>query len=600
MAEELKDRKDMDPEYQWDLSKLYKDQEAWEKDLERAEALMNECGAFAGKLNNADNILAYLEKETELDRVISNIFAYASMKKSEDTRNPEALAMYSKAFGRYVQIMQVTSFAAPEILSLDSESLEKICSDPKLRDFSYNLVKLVRQKKHTLSAAEEKLLAGFSEVFDSPHQTYESLHDADMVFHKVRDKDGNEHELTGANYILFQSSDDRTLRENSFRSYYRSFYHHINTFASTYSGAVKAAVAEASARHYSSSREMFMADENIPASVYDGLIDSVRKHMPDMYRYVELRKKILGVDELHYYDIYAPLSKGLDKKYTYEDAKKMVLDAVAPLGSEYTGVVKQAFRDRWIDVYPNKGKQGGAYSEGTYDSLPYIMSNFVGDLESVSTIAHEMGHSMHTWFSNHAQLPQNSQYTIFVAEVASTVNENLLIEQLLQNETDPAERLALLNHYLEGFKGTVYRQTMFAEFEKQAHALAESGGAINAQSLNEIYGKLIKDYFGPELAHDDEVCLEWARIPHFYRPFYVYKYATSYSAAVAISENILKDPDYAGDYLNFLKLGGSEDPLDELKTAGVDLTTSAPVDRALDKFGKVLDEAFDLVEKMGI
>ena len=362
---------------------------------------------------------------------------------------------------------------------------------------------------------------------------------------------------------------------------------------------MKGAVAEARARHYDSSREMFMAGENIPVSVYDSLIEAVHDHMPAMYRYVALRKKMLGIEDLHYYDVYAPLVSGSDKKYTYEQAQEMVLEAVKPLGKEYGDIVRGAFRDNWIDVYPNKGKSGGAYSTGTYDSNPFILSNYTDNLESVSTIAHEMGHSMHSWFSHQAQPPQYADYTIFVAEVASTVNENLLTQLLLNNTTDPKERLALLNHYLEGFKGTVYRQTMFAEFEKGAHAMAERGEALTPAALNALYGGLVKDYFGPDLIMDEEVASEWARIPHFYNSFYVYKYATSYSAAVAISEAILNDGESAvTPYLEFLHMGGSQYPLDELRHAGVDLSTPDPVNRALDKFSEVLDEAEKLADEI--
>ena len=320
-----------------------------------------------------------------------------------------------------------------------------------------------------------------------------------------------------------------------------------------------------------------------------------------MHRYAELRKRILGLDELHYYDLYAPLTQGVDKRFTYEEAQKMVLAAVAPLGEQYQAVAKSGFEDRWIDVYPNKGKTGGAFSSGSYDSNPFILTNFTGTLDSVSTIAHEMGHSMHSWFSKNTQAFQNANYTLFVAEVASTVNENLMIEQLLKDCTDPRERLFLLNEYLEGFKGTVYRQTMFAEFEKKAHALAERGEALDPATLNAVYRELIEQYFGPALVIDDEVQYEWSRIPHFYRPFYVYVYATGYSTAVALSEGILRDGAPAvKKYLEFLSLGGSQYPLDELRHAGVDLTTPAPVETALEKFAAVLADAERTAAQLGL
>ena len=504
-----------------------------------------------------------------------------------------------RIYGKYVEAISATAFISPEILGLPEDTLRDIAADPVLAPYSFTMEKLLKRKPHTLTADQEQLLASFGEVFAAPQEIASNLQDADLVFEDCVDGNGEKHEVSDASYITLQMSEDRTLRKNSFEKYYKGYRQHINTFAATYSGSVKGAVAEARARHYDSSREMFMAGENIPVSVYDSLIEAVHDHMPAMYRYVALRKKMLGIEDLHYYDVYAPLVSGSDKKYTYEQAQEMVLEAVKPLGKEYGDIVRGAFRDNWIDVYPNKGKSGGAYSTGTYDSNPFILSNYTDNLESVSTIAHEMGHSMHSWFSHQAQPPQYADYTIFVAEVASTVNENLLTQLLLNNTTDPKERLALLNHYLEGFKGTVYRQTMFAEFEKGAHAMAERGEALTPAALNALYGGLVKDYFGPDLIMDEEVASEWARIPHFYNSFYVYKYATSYSAAVAISEAILNDGESAvTPYLEFLHMGGSQYPLDELRHAGVDLSTPDPVNRALDKFSEVLDEAEKLADEI--
>jgi oligoendopeptidase F len=599
MADILKERNEIEDVYKWDLTSLYADDAAWEKELDHLKELAARTAAWQGKLTEAKAVRGYFDDSTELERVLSDLFSYASLRKSEDTRDGKAQSLYARIYSEYVQAAQATAFADPEILLLPEEELHRIAEDPLLADYSYIMEKLIRQKAHTLSASEEKLLAGFGEVFAAPREAAASLQNADMVFASCRDKEGKETEVTGSNYILLQSSKDRTLRKNAFLSYYDGYRHHINTFAATYAGCVKKATAEAAARNFASSREMYTFREGVPETVYDNLIRAVRKFMPEMYRYVRLRKRLLGVDELHYYDLYAPLSDGGTKKYTYPEAKKMVLDAVRPLGEAYGNVVREGMEGGWIDVYPNKGKRGGAFSQGTYDSKPYILLNFVGTLDSVSTLAHEMGHSMHTWYANHAQLPQNAEYTIFVAEVASTVNENLLIEQLLANCTDPGERMALLNQYLEGFKGTVYRQTMFAEFEKEAHAMAERGEALSAEALNALYRRLIEDYFGPDLVVDDEVDLEWARIPHFYTPFYVYKYATSYSAAVALSEAVLREGAPAVEkYLEFLSMGGSRDPLEELKHAGVDLGTCAPIEAALEKFGRVLDEAEALADRI--
>ena len=593
MPEILKERSELDPQFQWDLTPMFESDAAWETALDSLDADIESLAAFAGKLTDAVTIGAYLDASTEVGRKVERLYCYASQRHDEDTRDDKAQSMYARIGSKYVKMAAALSFAQPEILSLPEETLTAIVNDPAVADYKFNLEDLLRGKPHTLTKAEEKLLASFGEVMSAPSEIYHNLEDADLLFDAVKDGSGETVEVTGSNFGPLEVSTDRTLRENAFHSYYKSYREHINTFAASYAGAIKAATAEARARHYESSRAMSMAGENVPGQVYDNLVATVRKHLPDMYRYVALRKRILGVDELHYYDVYAPLTKGVSAHYTYDQAKQMVLDAVAPLGEEYGTIVRKGFAERWIDVFPNKGKSGGAYSGGSYDSNPYIMCNFTGTLDSVSTIAHEMGHSMHSWFSRHTQPAQYADYTLFVAEVASTVNENLLIEHLLaEKNQDPATRLALLNQYLENFKGTVYRQTMFAEFERDAHAMAERGEALNPAALNNLYKKLIVDYFGPELVVDDEVQYEWARIPHFYRPFYVYKYATGYSTAVALSEGILKNGEPAvKKYLEFLHMGGSAYPLDELRHAGVDLTTPAPVDAALDKFGRILDEA---------
>ena len=599
MPEALKERDQIQEQYKWDLTRMYADDAAWEKAMAEYEASIPALAGYAGSLNTAAGLRKWFDVLTQSERTLSNLYCYASLRRSEDTRAEAAQKMYAKANATYVAYQSAVAFAQPEILSLPEDALKAMAEDAELEPYRFLVQDLLRRKPHTLSAAEEQLLAGFGELLGAPGEIADNLQDADMVFEPVKDSQGNTVEVTGSNYILLQSSNDRTLRENAFRSYYKGYRQHINTFAATYAADIKAAVAEAKARHYESSRAMSMAGENIPASVYDNLVTTVRAHLPAMYRYVALRKKILGVDELHYYDVYASLMADNDTRYTYEQAQQMVLDAVSPLGTDYVEQVKKAFATRWIDVYPNRGKSGGAYSSGSYDSDPYIMTNFTGTLDSVSTIAHEMGHSMHTWHSNHAQPAQYANYTLFVAEVASTVNENLMIEQLLKKEQEPHARLALLNQYLENFKGTVYRQTMFAEFEREAHAMAERGEALNPAALNALYRQLIVDYFGPDLVVDDEVQYEWARIPHFYRNFYVYKYATGYSTAVALSEGILNEGAPAVKrYREFLSMGGSAYPLDELRHAGVDLTTPAPVDAALKKFEAILDDAEATLAKL--
>ena len=607
MAAELRERKEMDPAFMWDLTSLYRDDEDWEAAFSQLSDKVDAVAAFDGKIAQTDNdaaaaahcIRALLEAETELDLLLSDLFAYANLRRSEDTRAPQAQKMYARIYAKYVEAVTRTAFVQPQILSLSEQTLRSAVEKDELAPYRFVMEKLLRQKPHTLSEKEEALLARFGEVFAAPGQIADNLQDADMVFDSVRDSRGQEHELTGSNYILLQTSPDRTLRENAFRSFYKGYRQHINTFAATYAGAVKAAAAEAQVRGYASSRAMSMAGENIPVEVYDTLIETVRAHLPAMYAYAELRKKLLSLDELHYYDLYTPLTGSSGRQYTYEQAQEMVLEAVRPLGDNYSKIVREGFSSRWIDVYPNRGKSGGAFSSGTYHSNPYIMTNFTGTLDSVSTIAHEMGHSMHTWHSNHTQPPHYAEYTLFVAEVASTVNENLLVEYLLRTERDPRERLALLNQYLENFKGTVFRQVMFAEFEKTAHEMAERGEALDPGSLNALYAGLVRDYFGPVLTMDDEVQYEWARIPHFYRPFYVYKYATGYTSAVALSEAVRTGgPQAVARYLEFLSMGGSADPLDELRHAGVDLASPAPVHAALQKFEKVLAQAQELAAEI--
>lgn len=595
----LKERSELDARYKWDLSAMFADDAAWETAFAKMDADIDAVAAFAGKLHDADTLKAYLDAQTDLQRKLECLYCYASQRHDEDTRAEDAQSMYARVSSKYVKLVTALSFFQPELLGLPEEQLNALVNAPAVADYKFLLQDLLRSKPHTLSQSEEKLLASFGEVMQAPSEAYKSLDDADMVFESAQNAAGEDVEVTGSGFVPLQMTNDRVLRENAFRSFYKGYRQHINTFAATYAGAVKAAVAEANARHYESSRAMSMAGENVPAEVYDNLVATVRKHMPAMHRYVRLRKKMLGVDELHFYDVYAPLVGNLNKTYSYETAQEMVLKAVAPLGEDYAETVRKAYAERWIDVYPNRGKRGGAYSGGCYDSKPYILLNFSGTLDSVSTLAHEMGHTMHSWRSRQAQPAQYAYYTLFVAEVASTVNENLLIEQLLQNENDPQTRLYLLNQYLENFKGTVYRQTMFAEFEREAHAMVERGEALNAAALNSLYKRLVTDYFGEDMVIDDEIQYEWARIPHFYRPFYVYKYATGYSTAVALSEGILKEGAPAVKrYKEFLSMGGSAYPLDELRHAGVDLATPAPVDAALEKFERILDDAEATLAKL--
>ncbi|MGM9943076.1 MAG: oligoendopeptidase F [Erysipelotrichaceae bacterium] len=594
---EVKERSEIQQQYKWDLTSLFESDEKWEEKLASLKGQQQVALSYQGKLDNAQTIYQYLKWDYSITSDLSDLFCYASLRHSEDTRDSNATSMYSRIYSLYVEISSASAFARPEILSLDDDKLKAIIEDDQLKDYRFMLEDLYREKKHTLSAKEEIVISSFGESFAAASEISESLRDSDLTFDDIVDNEGKKYPLSESSYIHYQMSDDRTLRKSAFESYYKTYKQHIHTFASAYRAQVKTAVTEARLRGYGSSREMSLSKNNIPLSVYDNLIETVHRHLNLMYRYLAIRKKLLSVDELHYYDVYAPLSKGSNKQYTYKQAQQMVLEAVSPLGQEYQKKVQQAFDEKWVDVYPNVGKSNGAYSSGTYHSNPYIMMNFNGSLDSVSTLAHEMGHSLHTYLTNSHQPVQYSDYSLFVAEVASTVNENLLIDQLLQNCNDPRERLALLNEYLEGFKGTVYRQTMFAEFEMKAHQMAQQGQSLDCDSLSEVYENLIKLYFGDELVIDPEVKYEWARIPHFFNPFYVYVYATGYTSAVAIKEGILKQGQSAVDrYLQFLSMGSSDYPLNELKHAGVDLTSSESIDRAFEKLEEILDDAEKTIE----
>lgn len=589
----IKDRSEIAEQFKWDLSPLFESDEAWEAALPTVDAEVERLLTYQGRLTESPAVLKeFLDGQIKLERKISDLYQYPMLRRSEDTRGEAAQIMTAKASGKFVKIGAAFSFVDPELLSMDEEKFESFVNAPELAEYKHMLEDLKRAKAHTLSQAEEKILSGMREITGAPGDIAGDLQDADLVFDPIEDKDGNKIDVSGATYILLQSNQDRDIRKKSFQSYYKTYKQHINTFTATYSANVKADAFAARTRNYPSARAMSMAHSNIPVSVYDGLVDTVHSHLDAMYRYVALRKKMLGLDEIHYYDVYAPLVGDLELTYTYDEAKEMVKKAVKPLGEEYVKNVQRAFDERWIDVYPNTGKSGGAYSAGTFDSNPYIMMNYTGTIDSVSTLAHEMGHSQHTLLANTHQPAQYANYTLFVAEIASTVNENLLIEQLLKQDIDDKTRMYLLNQYMESFKGTVYRQTMFAEFEKLAHEEVEKGGALSAEWLNKTYEGLVKLYFGPEMVMDEEVRYEWARIPHFYRSFYVYVYATGYCSAAALSEGILKEGAPAvKKYLEFLSMGSSEYPLDSLKHGGVDLTTPAPIDAALNKFASIVADA---------
>lgn len=600
MAAKVRKRSEIETKYLWDITRLFESDEKWEQLFATLDEKIDTLNAYVGTLSQgADRLKAFLDANFCVERDIENLYTYAFLRKTEDSREEAAQSMVTRMESKLAKFYATVSFYEPEVLAMDEAKLQEYVNADVLKEYAFVLDNLLREKEHTLSEKEEKILAGMSEIANAADNISSMLMDADMTFAPIKGEDGEETPVTSSNYILLQNSLDQRVRKDSFKSFYEGFKNHINTLTATYSANVKKDVFMARTRSYKDARAMSLSGENIPESVYDSLVETVHKHLPAMHRYAAFRKKVLGVDELHYYDVYAPLVGDCTLSYDFEEAKEMVLKAVAPLGKDYVETLKKGYEDRWVDVFENEGKPSGAYSSGTYDSSPYISMNFTGTLDSVSTLAHESGHSMHTYLSNTHQPYHYAGYTLFVAEVASTVNENLLIEQLLQQDLEPKVRLYLLNQYLENFKGTVYRQTMFAEFEKKAHEMEENGEALSTQALCDLYKGLVQEYFGESLVMDEEVKYEWARIPHFYRSFYVYKYATGYSSAVALSEAILRDGEPAvKKYLEFLSMGGSVYPLESLKHGGVDLATPAPVDAALTKFEKILAEAEAVYEQI--
>ena len=601
MSKPIRKRSEVAAEFTWDLTDIFPSDEAWRAEYEALRPYTEAVAAYQGRLGeSAETLLAYFRLDDELNVRVGRLYGYANCKADEDTSNGFYQDLRGKALSLSVTLSGAGAFAASELLALSDETLTRFYAEqPELATYRRPIERVRRRRAHILSPECEALLANAGEMADSPDAIFGVFHNADLRFPAVTDGAGAEQPLTDATFVPLLQSGDRTLRRNTFETYYATLGGYRNTLAATLDAQFKQLRFFANARRYPSTLDAALDATEVPVSVYDSLIESVHANLDKMYRYVALRRRLLGADELHMYDVYTPIVPDVAEKIPFEQAKATVLDALAVLGEDYTAMLREGFDHRWLDVYPNVGKRGGAYSGGCYDSNPYILLNFSGTLDSVSTLAHEMGHTIHSWRSRQHQPPQYADYTLFVAEVASTVNENLLIEQLLANENDPQTRLYLLNQYLENFKGTVYRQTMFAEFEREAHAMVERGEALNAAALNALYKRLVTDYFGNDMVIDDEIQYEWARIPHFYRPFYVYKYATGYSTAVALSEGILKEGESAVKrYKEFLSMGGSAYPLDELRHAGVDLATPAPVDAALEKFERILDDAEATLAKL--
>lgn len=595
---QLRSRAEIPEEYKWRLEDIFPSDEAWEEEFAKTEQELARAEEFRGHLgDNVTTFLNCLEWMNEISQSMGEIYTYARMRRDEDNRNSHYQALTDRAGALSVKIGSALAFVVPEILALPEGTLEKYREEnPKMKLYDHALDDILRKREHVLSPTEEKLLAEMGEILDAPSSIFGMANNADLKFPMVKDENGQEVELTKGNYIQFMESQDRQVRKEVFQTFYATYKKQINTWASTLNSSIKADVFVAKARRYPSAIEASLDDDKVPLTVYDSLIDTVREFLPQMHRYVALRKKALGLDELHMYDIYVPMVSEVDMKLTYPEAVEMCKKGLEPLGKEYGRVLEEGFNSRWIDVYENQGKTSGAYSWGTYRSHPYVLLNHQDTLDSMFTLAHEMGHSLHTYFSNQKQPYIYAGYKIFVAEVASTLNEGLVMDYLLRTTEDPKLLAYLLNHYLEQFRGTVFRQTMFAEFEKKTHALVEAGEALTAELLSDIYLKLNEDYYGPEVVMDPEIAIEWARIPHFYSAFYVYKYATGFSAATALANRILKEGEPAvQDYLEFLSSGSSDYPIELLRKAGVDMETPQPVRDALQVFTSLLDRLEKLI-----
>ena len=598
MSETIRERKDIPLKDTWALEDLYATDADWEKALARMQARMPELSEFEGKLaQNGQTLCAFLALLEELDTQAESLGNYAMRRGDQDTRDANYQAMNGKFISAVTELSAGLSFATPEIMAIPEESLEGFYADcPRLERYRRYLTDQRRKKAHTLSAAEERLLAAAAEMAGAPDSIYSSLLNADLTYPDAVDSEGKPHSLSQSTFVPLEESGDRVLRKSA----YENLYHTLNGMRNTAAGLLDAQNKQqkfyATARKYSSAREAALDGTNVPLSVYDNLIEAVHRNLDKMHRYVRLRKKLLGVDQLHFYDIYTPLVQDLNKSIPYEQAKQTVYDALHPLGEDYRKILKEGFDNRWIDVYENRGKRTGAYSAGT-KVHPYVLLNYTGSLDSEFTLAHEMGHALHSYLSNKHQNPIDSDYVIFVAEVASTCNEALLMEYLLKRTRDKKERAYLINYFLDQFKGTIYRQVMFAEFEKTIGQMVDAGQTLTADVLCAEYRRLAESYYGPDMEVDEEIAIEWARIPHFYYDYYVFQYATGYAAAIALSRRILSEGEPAvKDYLGFLSGGCSKSPIELLKGAGVDMTGPQPVNDALALFGELLDEMESLME----
>lgn len=594
----LPTRDEVAEEYKWNLETIYATNDLWETEFAEVGPMADDLKKYEGRLGESgDTLLAAFTLRDKLSHKLERLYTYARMRRDEDNTDARYQAFEDRARALYARVAEGLSFLDPELLEIGEEKINSLVASNKgLEIYKHQLDDLFREKEHMLSAPEEALLAGVSELAAGPNQIFDMLNDADLVFGEIDDEEGSKVELSQGRYLRFILSPDRQVRRNAFLKFHGAYQQHRNTIAATYATQVKADIFFARARKYNSSLEATLSKDNIPPSVYENLINAVHNKMHLLHRYMELRKRTLGLSELHMYDLHLPLVQEADSVFTYDRSAELVEAAVAPLGSEYQAAVHKALTSRWSDVYETQNKSSGAYSWGVYGGNPVMLLNHQDTLRDVFTLAHEMGHSIHTYYTFNNQPYVYGNYTLFVAEVASTLNEELLSDYMLRSSNDRAVKLAVVNHSLEQFRTTLYRQTMFAEFEKIAHETAEAGEALTADKLTEIHYNLNKLYHGDGVSVDEQVGIEWARIPHFYRSFYVYKYATGISSAVALSQQILREGQPAVDrYLKFLSSGSSKYSVDLLRGAGVDVTTPDPVNQALDSFEKRLDEMEQLL-----
>ena len=600
MAKELPKRSEVSKEFTWAVEDLYPSVEAWKEDIAKAQGYSDEVAAYAGKVGAcAKNVYEVCRLDEESEKILTKAFSYASRMSDVDTKNTENQALVLQIRSIYMGIASKTAFVVPELLEIPEETLEQYYKDePGLELYRKMIEEIQRVKAHRLSAEMEAHLAQTAEVTGAPQNVFSMFNNADVQFPEIEDENGELVRITHGRFIPLLESANRRVRKDAFQAVYKTYEQFKNTLAAAYSGEVKGRIFEATARKYNSTLEAAVDANNVSPDVYKTLVEVINENLDKMHRYVRLRKKCLGLDEIHMYDIYTPMVADSAVKVPFEQAKETILEALKPLGDDYLAMLKEGFENRWIDVYENEGKRSGAYSAGAYGCHPFVLLNYVDTLDNQFTLAHEMGHALHSYLSNKNQPFVYSHYKIFVAEVASTCNEVLLIEHLLANTTDKKERMYLLNHYLDSFKGTVYRQTMFAEYEMITNAMAERGESLTAEVLKKVYLELNEKYYGSDMVSDPEIAIEWARIPHFYYNFYVYQYATGFSAAVAIAHKILEEGQSAVEnYKKFLSGGCSEDPVSLLKIAGVDITKKESIQAALDVFGSLLDEMEKLVEE---